>query len=69
MRTFFVSDFSRQVVGVGLGLQDPYPVFHGRDPLGVKEVLRQFLHFYNGLFNPCGQMKGCPEGVSDDFWH
>lgn len=58
MRTLFLSAFSWQIVGMGLGLQDPYPNFHGRSHWGMKRVVRLFLHFFNCFFNPCGLDKG-----------
>ena len=58
MWTLFLSDSSWQMVGVGLGLQEPYPNFHGRSHWGMKGVVRLFLHFCNCFFNPCGLDKG-----------
>lgn len=45
--TLFLSDSSWQIVGVGLGLQDLYPNFHGRSHWGMKGVVGLFLHFCN----------------------
>lgn len=50
MWTLFLSDSLWQVVGVGLGLQEPYPNFHGGSPWGMKRVVRLFLHFCNSFF-------------------
>lgn len=58
MWTLFLSDSLWQMVGVGLGFQDPYPNFHGRSPWGMKRVVRLFLHLCNSFFNPCGRDKG-----------
>lgn len=57
------------MVGVGLGLQDPYPNFYRGGPLGMKGVL-SFSTFGMVYLIHVAYTEGCPpEGVLDDFWH